>query len=300
MYDVVIIGAGPAGLSAAIYCARGRLNTLVIGDSAQSRVSKTDVIDNYLGFPNGISGKELVELGMTQARRFGAQIVRGEVVSVTPLDTFEVELADGAKHQAKAIILATGVSSKPSGIRREEEFVGKGVSYCANCDAFFFRDKRVAIIGSANLAAKEALELLPHTRDVTIFSHGQDFAVSPNLLKELKTESVPLRSEKIVEFVGGDQLESLRLETGELWPTDGAFLAIGTASSLDFARTLGLQIDKNYIVVDAEGKTNFPGVFAAGDCTGPPLQIAKGVGQGCSAAISAMSYVRRKKWDNAD
>lgn len=295
MYDVIIVGAGPAGLSAAVYCSRGRTKTLVIGDITQSRACKAKELDNYLGFPSGISGRKFVELGAAQVERFGGKIVPGEVVGIKPFDQFEVELASGSKYQAKAIILATGVSSKASGIRNEEALVGMGVSYCANCDAFFYRDRRVAIIGSANLAAKEALELLPHTRDVTIFSHGQTFEISPNLLEELQNEKVTLRDEKVVEFVGNGRLEALRLDSGELWAVDGAFLAHGTASSLDFARTLGLQIDKNHIVVDADGKTNFPGVFAAGDCAGPPLQAAKAVGQGCCAAIAAMAYVRHQR-----
>ncbi len=295
MYDVIIIGAGPAGLSAGVYCARGRLNTLVIGDITQSRACKTKEIDNYLGFPKGISGQELVELGAAQFERFGGRIVPGEVVGIKPFDEFELEMADGAKYRARAIIMATGVNSKPSGIRREEELVGRGVSYCANCDAFFYSDRKVAIIGAANFAAKEALELLPHTRDVTIFSHGKQFEISSNLMEELQSENIQLRSDKVIEFVGDDQLNALRLESGELWAVDGAFIAIGTASCLDFARTLGLEIDKNYIVTDAEGKTNFPGIFAAGDCVGPPLQIAKAVGQGCSAAIAAMAYHRHKR-----
>lgn len=294
MYDVIIIGSGPAGLSAAIYCARGRLSTLVIGNLAQSRVYRAKAIDNYFGFLASISGKTLVEAGAAQVERFGGRIISGEVVGIKPFDRFEVELADGASYRAGAIILATGVGSKSSGIRREGELVGKGVSYCATCDAFFYRDRRVAIIGSGNYAAKEALELIPHTRHVAVFSHGKPFQISQNLLSELENEKVTLRSERVTEFGGDDQLEYLALESGEKWPTDGAFLALGTASSLDFARTLGLRIERNYIVVDADGKTNFPGIFAAGDCTGPPLQIAKGVGQGCVAAIAAMSHLRGK------
>lgn len=293
MHDIIIIGAGPAGLSAAIYCARGRVNTLVIGDITRSRLYKAKLMDNYLGFPEGIPGKDLLERSAAQVERFGGRIVSGEVVGIRLFEQFEVELADGAKYQAGAVILATGVNTKVSGIGNEEELVGKGVSYCANCDAFFYRDRKVAIIGSGNFAAKEALELVPHTRHVTIFSHTERFEVSQNLLDHLEKENVVLRQDKVVEFVGDDQLQGLKLASGEFWPVEGAFLALGTASVLDFARTLGLEIEKNHIVVDTDGKTNFPGVFAAGDCTGPPLQVAKGVGQGCAAAIAAMAHLRR-------
>ncbi len=294
MADLIIIGAGPAGLSAGIYAARGRLDTVIIGDITHSRTYKAKAIDNYFGFPDSISGPVLLELGASQYERFGGRMVSGEVVGIRPHEEFEVELADGSKFSARAIILATGISTKSSGIRFEDELVGRGVSYCANCDAFFYRNRKVAIIGSGNFAAKEALELVPHTCDVTIFSHGEPFQIGEPLYEELRRASVTLREEKIIEFVGEEKLDALKLHSGELWSVDGAFLAIGTASVLDFARTLGLEIQKNYIVVDADGKTNFPGVFAAGDCTGQPLQIAKGVGEGCAAAIAAMGYLRHK------
>ncbi|MCL5960955.1 MAG: NAD(P)/FAD-dependent oxidoreductase [Chloroflexi bacterium] len=295
MHDVIIVGAGPAGLSAAVYCARARLETLVIGRTHESRGRKAHLIDNYFGFPQGISGKDLIELGVDHATRFGASIVDGEVVAITPDDHFEVELANTEKLTARAIILATGVGSKPSGIPKEDQFVGKGVSYCATCDAFFYRNKRVAIIGSGNYAAKEALELLPHTREVTIFAQGQPFEFSRQLSDDLAATTVQLRPEKVTEFLGDGQLTHLKLESGEEWPVDGSFLALGTASSADFARTLGIQLEKGYIAVDQNGMTNFPGIFAAGDCIGPPLQIAKSVGDGCVAALSAVAWIRHQK-----
>ncbi|MCL5957921.1 MAG: NAD(P)/FAD-dependent oxidoreductase [Chloroflexi bacterium] len=299
MYDVIVVGAGPAGLSAAVYCARGRLETLVIGKSVESRSSKAHVIDNYFGFPNGISGKELISLGAEHARRFGAKIIDSEVVAIKPpqrfveqSEHFEVELAGTERLTAKAIILATGVGSKPSGIAQEDHFVGKGVSYCADCDGFFYRNKRVAVIGSGNYAAKEAVELLPNTSEVTIFSQGRPFAFSEQLSRDLSQTPIKLRTDKVLEFAGDEQLGLLKLDSGEMWPVDGAFLALGMASSADFARTLGLQLEKGFIAVDKDRMTNCPGLFAAGDCTGPPLQVAKCVGDGCVAALSAMAWIR--------
>ena len=294
MYDIAIIGAGPAGLSAAIYGARGKARTLVIGDIGNSRTTKAHLIDNYFGFPEGISGPRMMELGLEHVRRFGGDILSGEVVAIRPAEHFEVEMAEGTSHRAKAVILATGVSTKLSGIRREAELVGKGVSYCAICDAFFFRDRRVTIIGEGNYAAKEAMELLPFTRHVTLVSHKPKFEISANVMAELKEADVALVTGKIVEFVGDGHLEGLRLESGDILASDGAFMALGSASSLDFARTLGLQMERNHIIVDRDGRTNFPGIFAAGDCTGPPLQIAKAVGEGCCAAIAALAFVRKK------
>ncbi len=293
MYDVMIVGAGPAGLSAAIYCARARLKTLIVGNSSQSRTHKAHVIDNYFGFPTGISGKELLSLGTEHAERFGAKIMDGEVVAIAPLEHFEVELANSERFTSRAVILATGVSSKPSGIPQEDEFLGKGVSHCANCDGFFYRNKRVAVIGSGNYAAKEAIDLLPHTVDITIFSHDRPFEFSQQTSEQLAKTPIKLRSNKVLGFAGSDQLGHLKLDAGEDWPVDGAFLALGTASSAGFARTLGLQLEKSYIVVDKDCMTNFPGIFAAGDCIGPPLQVAKCVGDGCAAAISVMHWLRQ-------
>ncbi|MBI4318065.1 MAG: FAD-dependent oxidoreductase [Chloroflexi bacterium] len=295
MYDIIILGAGPAGLSAAIYCTRGRARTLVVGDLASSRTSKAHLIDNYFGFPEGISGPQLMQLGIDHVTRFGGEVISGEVVAIRTTEQFEVELATGAAQQAKAVILATGVSSKPSGIAREEEFVGKGVSYCASCDAFFFRNRPVAVVGEGNYAAKEVFELLPQTRQITLVSHNHSFEIAPNLVTELSKREVVLVTDRIVEFVGDDVLEGLRLGSGQVVSCDGAFLALGTASSLDFARTLGLQMEGNYIAIDKSGRTNLPGIFAAGDCTGPPLQIAKAVGEGCAAATAALAFIRGKR-----
>lgn len=295
MYDVIVIGVGAAGSSAGIYIARARLKTLMIGDPASSRLARAHSIDNYLGFPDGISGSTLIELGFAQAQRFGAEVVLGEVVSIKPEEPFAVELATGERFESASIVLATGTSSKSSGIKNETELTGRGVSYCVTCDAFFYRGKRVVVIGDGNFAAKETLELLPFTRDVTLCSNGKAFEISDSLRAELAQVGVVLADYRVSEFLGNEKLEGLRLTTGETVPADGVFIAMGTASSLDFARTLGIEIEGNAIVIDREGHTNFPGIFAAGDCTGGALQAAKAVGEGCVAGLSAVSFVRKKK-----
>ena len=293
VYDVIIVGAGAAGLSAAIYTARGGLKTLVLGDPMKSRVAMGRHFDNYLGFPDGISGIELMERATAQARRFGAEIRPCEVVGLMPGDTFKVETADGQQFEAKAIVLATGVAGKSSGIKGEAELIGQGVSHCVVCDGFFYRGKKVAVIGHANYAAKEALELLTYTRDVTIFSNGRPFAIDANLKARLDAEGITLREEQVLEFTRNESgLTGILLHTGESYPAEGVFIALGTAGSADFALTLGIELDGNAIVVDRQGRTSYPGIFAAGDCTGEPQQMAKAVGEGCLAGLSAIAYVK--------
>ncbi len=292
-YDVVIIGAGAAGLSAAVYTARGGLKTVVLGDPMNSRVAKAHQFDNYLGFPQGIGGTELMERSAAQARRFGADILKDEVVALAPGESFKVRLAAGDHLEAKALILATGVAGKPSGIKGEEGLVGQGVSHCVICDGFFYRGRKVAVIGHANYGAQEALELLAYTRDVTLFSNGRPFAIDEKLRERLGQEGIALHDDKVLEFTRDESgLTGMLLQNGEQFPAEGAFIALGTAGSADFARTLGIELSGDAIAIDREGKTSFPGIFAAGDCTGGPQQMAKAVGEGCVAALSAIAYVK--------
>ena len=293
MYDVVIVGAGAAGLSAAIYTARGGLKTLVLGDPQKSRVAMARHFDNYLGFPEGISGAELIERAVAQARRFGADLRKGEVVSLVPGDPLRVELADGDHVEGRAVVLATGVAGKPSGIKGEDELLGQGVSHCVVCDGFFYRGKKVAVIGHANYAAKEALELLAYTKDVTLFSNGRSFAIDESLRNQLDAQGIARREDRVVEFTRNETgLTGLLLQGGELFPAEGVFIALGTAGSVDFALTLGIELDGNAIAVDREGRTSYPGIFAAGDCTAGPQQLARAVGEGCVAGLSAIAYVK--------
>jgi len=293
VYDVAIIGAGAAGLSAAVYTGRGGLKTLVVGDPMKSRVTLSKHFDNYLGFPEGIPGKELIERSVAQVCRFGAEMVSGEVVALLPGDPFKAEMAKGEQFEARAVILATGVAGKPSGIKGEEELIGQGVSHCVVCDGFFYRNRKVAVIGSANYAAKEALELLTYTRDVTVFSNGRSFNVDDGLLQRLEQEGILRRDDRIAEFARGENgLQGLKMRSGELFPAEGVFIALGKAGSADFARTLGIELNGNSIVIDREGRTSFPGIYAAGDCTSGPQQMARAVGEGCVAALSVIAQLQ--------
>lgn len=300
MHDVIIIGTGPAGLSAAIYTARANLKTAVIGMPEKSRLAKAHAICNYFGIKE-LPGKELLDIGTKQAQSFGAEIVNDEVVGIEQKEkSFTLKTAGGKKYEARAVILATGMALKLSGIPHEEEFTGKGVHYCPTCDGFFYKNKKIAVIGNSDYAAETALELLPYTKDITIISNNEKFEISDALKKELDKNNIKLMIARVLSLEGEKKLESIVLTRFEK-PTvviqpkyDAAYMATGSASALSFAQKLGLATEGNAVVIDKEGRTNITGIFAAGDCTGGNLQVSKSVGEGCNAAMSAIKFLTGK------
>lgn len=290
MHDVAIIGAGPAGLSAAIYCARAGLKPLVLGKS--SKMNNPHPYDNYFGFPEGITGEALLEKGKKQAVKFGAEISEETVIGASKNESFVIE-TDKSTYEAKAVIIATGAPAKSSGISNESEYSGKGLSYCVTCDGFFFRNKRCAVIGNGDFAAHEAVELLHYTKDVTIFTQGKNVEMSISLLQKLKENSINLRVESVSE-IRGNLVEKLVVD-GKEEDFAGVFVAVGLAGSADFARKLGLSLDGNSIHVNLDMSTGVEGVFAAGECRGGIFQVAQCVGDGAAAAKSAINYLENKK-----
>ena len=292
MYDVIIIGCGPAGLSAAIYTTRSQLKTLILGSKEASMLWKAHFIQNYFGAE--LDGKAMLEKGIDQAKKLGAEIINAEVVSAKGKDgSFKVTTDDNKEYEAKNIIIATGTSCAPAGIKGEKELTGKGVSYCAICDGFFYKDKKIAVVGKGNFAAHEAIELLSFTKDITIFSQGKEWEMSPEFKKALEKNKVNLRNEKITEFTGKKNLEQIKINDKEE-KFDGVFVALGTATALSFAQKLGIQIKNNSIVIDRDGNTNVKGVFAAGNCTGCNPQVATDVGEGCNAGLSVIKHIKGK------
>ncbi len=293
-YDIVIIGQGPAGLSAAIYTARAGMKTLVLG--CDPKVAGEYDIDNYFGFPEAISGKELIGRGAAQAGRFGAVLRCDQALAVHFGDdgAYIVKTASG-EYRGRALVLATGVSRKKPGISNIDEYEGKGVSYCVSCDGFFFKGARVMVAGEGVFAANQALELKEYTPDVAICTLGKKPDIGPEYLRRLELAGIEIIEKKIESLRGEGRLEAARFDDGAIREVRGLFIALGDASSLDFAYSLGVITRGVFIETDTEQKTNVPGVFAAGDCTGRYLQISVAVGEGAVAARSAIAYVREAR-----
>ena len=279
MYDVIVIGSGPAGITAAIYAKRRSLSILVIS-KGMGALQKAEKIDNYYGFENGISGKELYENGIKQAKNLGIDFIEDEVINIEYINQFTVETVN-SKYEAKAVILATGVSRNVPNIKGIKEFEGKGVSYCAVCDSFFYKGKDVAVLGDGNYAIHEFETLKPVASSVTILTNG-------NAMVENRDSSIEVNNKKIREFRGNTKLEEVEFEDNTIQYLNGVFIAMGTASSSDLARKIGARIENNNIVVNENMETTVPGLFACGDCTGGLLQISKAVYEGAKAGLAVL------------
>lgn len=285
MANVIIIGSGPAGVSAALYTKRANYPTLLISHEI-SALQKADKIENYYGFAEPISGKELMENGITQAKRLGCEFLFEEVTSLSFQDKLTVSTAKG-NYSSDVVILATGTVRNTPKIEGIQQFEGNGISYCAVCDAFFYRGKDVCVLGSGEYALHEATELLTVADSVTFLTDGEEPTVA-------LPDKLIVEKRKISAFLGDSQLHKVVFTEGEPLETTGVFVAKGTASSSDLARKIGAQLNGNNIQVNAKMATNVPGLYAAGDCVGGLLQIAKAVSDGAQAGLSAIQYLREK------
>ena len=276
MYDVVIIGSGPAGISAAIYLKRAKKNVIIVSKH-KSALQKAEKIENYYGIES-ISGSELYNTGIKQAERLGIPIDEDEVTNISYENNFIVTTVN-KEYQAKYVIIATGTNRVTPNIKGIKEFEGKGVSYCAICDAFFYKNKNVAVIGSGNYAIHEAEQLKPVVNSVTILTNG-DKMIENRSSSDFNIDETPIR-----EFRGTNVIEEVEFDNNNTKKLDGVFVAIGTASSTDLARKIGAVIKNNYIVVNDNMETSVKGLYACGDCTGGILQINKAVYEGAKAAL---------------
>ena len=284
-FDLIVIGQGPAGISAAVYAVRSGLKVLVISRDRGS-LEKAEKIENYYGFIDPVSGPDLLDRGMAQANRLGVEALEAEVTGVTWMDDFNVDTTMGS-FVAVSIVLALGMPRRKASVSGLGEFEGRGVSYCATCDGFFYRGKKVAVIGNGEYAVKEADELRHFASEVVILTNGRPLeSASPD-------PAILVDQRKLIKAEGDDdKIRRLVTEDGPI-EIDGVFVAEGTASALDIALKLGLDNDGKVILTDGNQQTNLPGLFAAGDCTGGLLQVAVAVGEGAKAGMAAAGYVRK-------
>ncbi len=288
MYDVIIIGRGPAGISASLYTVRAKLKTLVIGKDS-SALKKAGKIENYYGFSAPVSGEYLLKEGENQALRLGTEIINDDVIEIKKNDFFEIKTANNM-FLSKAVLLATGLQQKKINVGNIESFDGKGVSYCSTCDGFFYNNLKVGVLGFKDFALHEAVELQVYTKDITIYTNGMELELSKEYRDE--AENYRINKKPITKIDGADFLQRVHFDDGTSEEIDGIFVAYESASSADFARKLGIMTDNNHVLVDKDMQTNMDGVYAAGDCTGGFKQISTAVGQGALAGRKIIEYVR--------
>ncbi len=276
MYDVIIIGAGPAGIAAGIYAKRAGKNVLILYNG-RSNLEKAEKIDNYYGFENGISGTKLYETGIKQAQNLGIEVKKEEVINIEKEKDFII-ITTEKEYNAKTLIIATGNKKIRPDIKGISEFEGKGISYCAICDGFFYKNKNVVVIGEGNYAISEAEDLKNIASSVKILTNGN---------YELKSDSFEINNKKIKEIIGDTKVRSIKFEDDSIIEVDGIFIALGEASGADFAKKLGVILKSDGIVVDENMQTNIEGLFSCGNTNGGLLQVNKAVYEGMIAGLAA-------------
>jgi len=316
IYDVIIVGAGPAGLAAALYAARDRLKTLILEKLMPGgQISTTDRIENYPGIER-IDGLGLIEQMQKQVENFGAEIkTSSEVTSLKKVQDVNIAVyCDKDKYTARAVILAPGSSYRHLGIPGEEEFrsAGAGVSYCGTCDAPFFKGKQVVSVGGGNTAVQETLHLAKFAEKVTIIHRRDEFRAAKVLVEELLQKANEPSTNLVIKYStvatainGEGKVQSVRLKNvksgqEEDYPCDGVFIFIGMVPNTDFLKGFVELTDKGFIKCDcAYLRTSVPGVFVAGDCrVGAAMQLATAVGDGVVAAMMLKEYFRDPNWWN--
>ena len=286
MFDAVIIGAGPAGISAGLYLKRANKNVLILYHG-ESQLEKAHKIDNFYGFPLGITGKDLYINGINQALNLGIEVKDLEVLSIQMNEKMEYTIRTSEEEfHSKVVILATGNKKLRPNIKGVKEFEGSGVSYCAICDGFFYRKKNVVVIGSGTYAISEATELKNVTPNVTILTNGLELNGKAD---------IPVITKEIKEIVGEGRVSGVKFMDDTTLDVNGVFIALGEAGGADFAKKLGIYMEKDNIVVDENMRTNIPGVYACGNVVGGLLQINKAAYEGAKAGLDAVKYINEKR-----
>ncbi len=293
-YEVVILGSGPAGLQAAIHAARSKVSVLVLGRREKSSIANAEM-ENYFGLKS-VNGMELLQTGIDQAEKSGATVVEEDAIKTSRIDekTLLVKSESGVEYRCRAIIFTLGVTRNSLNLPGEKALVGKGVSYCVDCDANFYKGRSVVITGNGSAAVSGALTLSEYSPEVSLIA--DDISVDERLLKQLEAGNVRVFSNsKIVEIRGEEKLSSVVLNDGTEIETEGLFVELGAKGALELAGFLGIEMDDSFkfIAVNRKQETNVPGIYAAGDICGQPWQVAKAVGEGCIAGLEAAKYSRK-------
>lgn len=303
VYDVIIIGGGPAGLTAGLYTSRARLNSLLIENALLGgQMTTTELIENYPGFPQGVTGEELSRLMEEQARRFGLEIVNQEIAEVDVHGEEKRVKTSEAEYLGKTLIICTGAEYRKLGVPGEKEFAGRGVSYCATCDGAFFRDNRIVVVGGGDSALTEALFLTKFVKELTII-HRRDALRATKIYQEraFANPKIKFLWNSIVQEIKGNKVvqsvlvKNVKSEEIKEFDAEGVFLFVGLTPRTEFLKGSIEQDEEGYIVTNANCETSVMGVFAAGDCTKRLLrQIATAVGDGATAAFSVEKYLEVK------
>ncbi len=297
-FDVIILGSGPGGLQAAVHAARTNVKVAVLGRLQRSSLYKAH-IENYCCMEKTLMGQDVLEEGRRQAEKFGAVFFEEDVLDVQKSEDgrFLVRLESGRDLSCWSLILAMGISRNRLNVPGEKEFLGRGVSYCVDCDANFFRKQTVVVVGNESAACSGALTLLLTASEVHMVY--EDLRVTENLLYQVESSSIMRHpGRKVREILGKDEVEGVRLDNGERIEAKGVFIELGAKGALELVSKLDVALDPEnmrYVVADKKQRTSVEGVFAAGDICGPPWQMAKAVGEGCVAGLEASSHAKKMK-----
>jgi thioredoxin reductase (NADPH) len=300
-FDVIILGSGPAGLQAAMHAARTKVKVAVLGRVNRSSLYKAH-IENYCCMDNTLSGAEILEQGKRQAEKFGAFFFEHDVLDISRDEDgrFMIRLETGDLLTGWSLIMAMGIARNRLNVPGEKEFLGKGVSYCVECDGNFFRDEVVVVVGNESAACSGALNLLLLAREVHLIYEKLD--ASEHLRYQIERSNIHTHpGRKVKAIVGNNGVAAVLLDNDEKLEAAGVFIELGAKGALELAGKLDIGLDPEsmkYVSVNKKQETNIPGVYAAGDICGPPWQMAKAVGEGCIAGLEASAYakqVRSKK-----